>query len=238
MYWKSIQVLLFATIPVLAHAHPSEAQALQGILVSGKDHRPVGGARLQLVDDSGHVVARDFADSASGAFALLAPRAGKYEVKIIVGHGGVSFSPSFSLDSAQVVERAFAIPDGPRAVLDAYLPEDVTKPVVMKPHPGLRGPRYPDRLRTAGRGGVVRAQFVIDRAGRADMSTFQVLESDDDQFTRSVRDVAARVEFIPAELDGAPVPQLFELDVEFRLGDTPLRLHGDHLMTVTATPAY
>ena len=238
MYWKSIRLLFLAVPALFAQPAIGGAQALQGILVRGKDHQPVGGARLQLVDDSGHVVARDIADSASGAFALLAPRPGQYEVKIIVGRGGVSFSPPFALDSAQVIERAFAVPDWPHAVLDAYLAEDVTKQAVMKPHPGLRGPRYPDRLRVARRGGVVRAQFVIDPTGRADMSTFQVLESDDEQFTRSVRDVAARFEFIPAELDGASVPQLFELDVEFRVGDTPFRLHGNHLITVSATPAY
>ena len=238
MYWKSIRLLLLAAPAVLAHPALGGAQAVQGILIRSKDHQPVGGARLQLVDDSGHVVARDIADSASGAFALLAPRPGRYEVKIIVGRGGLSFTPRFQLDSAQMVERAFAVPDWPRAVLDAYLPEDVATQAKMKPHPGFRGPRYPDRMLASGRGGIVRAQFVVDRNGRADMSTFQVLESDDDQFTRPVRDVPAHVEFIPAEVDGAPVPQLFELDVEFRVGDTPFRLHGNHLITVTATPAY
>jgi TonB family protein len=236
MYWKSIQVLLLAATSVLAHAPASGAQVLQGILVSGKDHRPVGSARLQLVDDSGHVVARDVADSASGAFALLAPRAGSYEVKIVVGHGGVSFSPPFALDSAQVLERAFAVPDWPRPVLEAYLAEDITRPAAYKPGTGFRGPRYPDGLRASGHTGVVRARFVVDRKGRADMSTFQVLESDDDLFTRSVRDAAAHCEFVPAELNGLPVPQVFEMDVEFRFANTPLRLHGNNVITITATP--
>ena len=237
MYWKSIRLLLLAAPAILAHPTFCGAQSVQGILVRGKDHQPVGGARLQLLDDSGHVVAHDVADSASGAFALLAPRPGEYQVRIIVGHGGASSSPRFTLDSAQVVERAFSVPDWPRAILDAYLPEDVSSQAVMKPHPGLRGPRYPDGLRAAGRGGVVRAQFVVDRNGRADMSTFLVLESDDYLFTRSVRETAARIEFVPAELDGSPVPELWELDVEFRLGDGPVRLHGSHVWTITATPA-
>jgi hypothetical protein len=109
MYWKSIRLLLLAAPAILAHPTFCRAQAIQGILVRAKDHQPVAGARLQLVDDSGHVVARDIADSASGAFALPAPKPGQYEIKIIVGHGGVSFSPRFGLDSAQVVERAFAV---------------------------------------------------------------------------------------------------------------------------------
>lgn len=78
---------------------------------------------------------------------------------------------------------------------------------------------------------------VVDRKGRADMSTFQVLESDDYLFTRSVRETAARLEFAPAELNGAPVPQLFEMDVEFRFDNTPFRLHGKHVITITASPA-
>ena len=147
-----------------------------------------------------------------------------------------SFSPFFALDSAQVVERAFAVPDWPRAVLDAYLAEDVTKQAAYKPGTGFRGPRYPDGLRAARRGGVVRAQFVVDGKGRADMTTFQALESDDELFTRSVRDAAKRLEFVPAELDGAPVPQVFEMDVEFRLADAPFRLHAKNAITVTATP--
>ena len=233
MYWKSIRLLLLAAPAIVAQPTLSGAQTVQGILVS-KNHQPVGGARLELVDDSGRVVARDIADSASGAFALLAPKPGQYDVKIIVGHGGVSFSPTLRLDSAQVVEHAFAVPDWPRTVLDAYLAEDVDRQAVIKLG-GVRGPRYPDGLRAAGRGGIVRAQFVVDRKGRADMSTFRVLESDDYLFTRSVRETAARLEFVPAELKGAPIPQVFEMDVEFRLSDGPTRLHGNHVITITAT---
>jgi TonB family protein len=236
MYWKSIRLMLLAAPAILALPIFCGAQAVQGILVRGKDHRPVGGARLQLVDDSGRVVAHDIADSASGAFALAAPQKGQYEVKIIVGRGGVSFSPRFALDSAQVVERAFAVPDWPQLVLESYLAEDVGKQATYKPGARFVGPRYPDGMRASRRGGVVRAQFVVDRRGRPDMSTFQVLESDDDLFTRSVRDAARHLDFVPAEVDGAPVPQIFEMDVEFRLADAPVRLHAKNAITVTATP--
>ena len=236
MYWKSIRLLLLAGPAILVQSNLSGAQVLQGILVRARDRQPIGGARLQLVDDSGHVVARDVADSASGAFALAAPKAGQYEVKIIVGRGGVSFSPLFALDSAQVVERGFAVPDWPRAVLDAYLAEDVSKQAAYKPGTRFVGPRYPDGMRASRRGGVVRAQFVVDGKGRPDMSTFQVLESDDELFTRSVRDAAKRLEFVAAEINGSPVPQVFEMDVEFRLADAPFRLHAKNAITVTATP--
>jgi hypothetical protein len=146
------------------------------------------------------------------------------------------YSPSFTLDTNKIVEHAFAVPDFPPAIREAYLPADVTRQAAYKVESGTRGPRYPDRMRASGRGGVVRAQFVVDRNGRADMSTFQVLESDDFLFTRPVRKTAAHLELVPAELNGMRVLQLFEMDVEFRLGDAPFRLHAPNAITVTATP--
>lgn len=237
MYWRSIRTAVGLVGFGALAARPCAAQSVQGMLILDKSHAPVGLAHVELVDDSGQVVARDISDSASGAFALIAPRPGRYEVRIIVGRGGESSSPPFQLDSAQVVERAFAVPDWPRTVLDAYPAEDVTRRATIKPT-GFRAPRYPDGLRSAGRTGVVRARFVVDRQGRADMSTFQVLESDDYLFTRSVREAVARGEFVPAELNGAPVPQLFEMDVDFRFDNTPFRLHGNNVFTITATPPY
>lgn len=217
-------------------AIPCRGQTVQGAIINGKSHAPIGFAHLELVDDSGHVVARDVSDSASGSFYLSASGPGHYRVRILLGRGGLAFSPAFDLDTSTVVEHRFAVPDFPPAVLEAYLPEDVTKRAAYKPPDRYGIPRYPDGLRARGRTGVVRAQFVVDRKGRADMSTFQVLESDDYLFTRSVRATAARLEFAPAELNGAAVPQLFEMDVEFRLDNTPFRLHGNNVITITATP--
>jgi TonB family protein len=236
MHCRSFQTAIALLIAAALDALPCSAQTVQGVVVSDKSHTPIGRAQLSLVDDSGHVAARDIADSASGSFYLSTAAPGHYRVKILLGHGGVSYSPPFDLDSSKIVEHLFAVPDFSPAVLDAYLPEDVTKPAAYKPR-GFPGPRYPDKLRASGRSGVVRAQFVVDRNGRADMSTFRVIETDDDAFTRSVRDAVARFEFAPAELNGAPVPQVFEMGVEFRLGNTPFRLHGNNVITITATPA-
>lgn len=237
MHWRSIQTGTTLLVVGSLAALPCRAQTVQGAIVNERSHAPIGFAHLELVDDSGHVAARDISDSASGSFYLSASAPGHYRVKILLGHGGVSYSPAFDLDTKKVVEHLFAVPDFPPAVLEAYLPEDVTKPAAYKPPGRFTVPRYPDRLRAEGRTGVVRAQFVVDRKGRADMSTFQVLESDDYLFTRSVRETAARLEFAPAELNGAPVPQLFEMDVEFRFDNTPFRLHGKHVITITASPA-
>ena len=236
MHCRSFRTAITLLIAAALDALPCSAQTIQGVVVSDKARTPIGHAQLALVDDSGHVAARDITDSASGSFYLNAAAPGHYRVKILLGHGALSYSPAFELDTNKIVEHLFAVPDFPRAVLEAYLPEDVTKPAAKKPG-DFRVLRYPDRLRASGRSGVVRAQFVVDRNGRADMSTFRVLETDDDAFTRSVRDAVARFDFAPAELNGAPVPQVFEMGVEFRLGNTPFRFHGNNVITVTATPA-
>ena len=237
MHWKSIQVLLLAATPVLTHGTLCVAQVVQGVLINGKDHQPVGGARLHLVDDSGHVVARDITDSASGAFALAAPKRGQYEVKIIVGRGGVSFSPRFELDSAQVVEHVFAIPEWPRTVLDAYLAEDVSKQAVIKQFP--RGPRYPDGMREQNKGGIVRARFVVDRGGRPDMRTFVVVESEDQSFSETVKRHVGDLRFAPAQLNGSPVPQMVDLAFDFGIDDAPprreIQQYGNNLIVVRAT---
>jgi hypothetical protein len=69
-------------------------------------------------------------------------------------------------------------------MLDAYLAADVSRSARLQPrqHP----PRYPDRLRARGVGGVVRALVVVDSTGRPDMSAFRVLEADDPAFAAAI----------------------------------------------------
>jgi TonB family protein len=198
-----------------------------------KSHTPVGNARLALVDDSGHVAARVSSDSSSGVFYLDAAKPGRYAVRIIVGHGGLSQSPFFALDSNQVVERTFAVPEFPREVLDAYLAEDVSKRVA--PMPDQPRPRYPDQMRSQGRPGVVRARFVVAPDGRPNMTTYQTLEADDPSFSEAVRTAVNRARYYPAERDGSKVSQVYETVVDFGFGNDPPRVAGgDNLLVVRA----
>jgi len=96
-----------------------------------------------------------------------------------------------------------------------YFDFQVEKPVVMAP--GAQGPAYPDFLRTAGIEGQVLAQFVVDTTGRADMSTFKALKSDNDQFTVAVKNALARMRFLPAEVGGRKVKQLVQQPFQFSL---------------------
>lgn len=96
-----------------------------------------------------------------------------------------------------------------------YFDFQVEKPVVMAP--GSQGPAYPDMLRTAGIEGTVLAQFVVDTTGRADMSTFKALKSDNDLFTNSVKNALQRMRFLPAEVGGRKVKQLVQQPFQFSL---------------------
>jgi TonB family protein len=210
----------------------AQAQTVQGVLVGQKSLAPIASAQLALVDDSGHVTPPTTSDSGSGAFYLDAPKAGRYKLRILVGRGGLSYSPAFQVDSGQTIERKFAVPEWPTAVLEAYLPDDVSKKAAYKP--GNRAPRFPDALRAAGRDGLARVLFVVKPDGRPDMSTFSVVESDDDAFTRATRDAAEEAQFIPAERDGVAVPEVFEMVVDYGFGTEPGRASGENVIVVRA----
>ncbi|GAB1341051.1 TonB family protein [Gemmatimonas sp.] len=113
---------------------------------------------------------------------------------------------------AKGVEGAKApVPQGDQPYFDFQ----VEKPVVMAP--GAQGPAYPDMLRTAGIEGQVLAQFVVDTTGRAEMSTFKALKSDNDLFTTAVKNALQRMRFLPAEVGGRKVKQLVQQPFQFSL---------------------
>ena len=228
----SRQTLLIAAVSTLA-AVPCAAQSIQGVIVSESTHRPIGRARVALVDDSGHVVASYTSDSVSGAFYLNAPKRGAYEVRILVGNGGLSFSPFYQLEADQTLDGAFAAPDYNQAFLNAFLADDVTKAAAYQPSVDSVL-RYPAEMLQARRNGIVRTRFVVDRDGRPDTSTVQVIESDDSSFARSVLKALPRIHFTAAERYGVAVAQVFEMGVDFCMKGVALRLRGPSVITVRA----
>jgi protein TonB len=84
-----------------------------------------------------------------------------------------------------------------------YFEFQVEKPAI--PAPGNSPPRYPETLQKASISGEVLAQFVVDTLGRADMSTFKVLKSDNKLFEIAVRNVLPSHRFLPAETGGRKV---------------------------------
>ena len=207
------------------------AQTVQGTLVGEKTHQPIGNAHVTLVDDSDHVAAAATTDSASGTFYLTAAGKGQYRVRVLVGHGGVTNTPLFQLDSDQTVERTIVAPDWPIAYLRAFLPDDVTIPARLEPR---QSPRYPDAARAKEKAGAAVLRFVVDSNGRVDPSTLTVVSSDDPLFAQSIANFAVSAHFTPATISGAPVAQVYELPVDFGFDGDPVRITGKNGIIVRA----
>jgi protein TonB len=82
---------------------------------------------------------------------------------------------------------------------------------------GGTAPAYPAAMRSAGIEGEVKAEFVVDRKGRADFASLRIISSTNEQFSGAVRDALPRMRFTPARLRGEPVAQLVQQLFVFRL---------------------
>jgi len=78
-------------------------------------------------------------------------------------------------------------------------------------------PIYPPRLSALGKEGSVQATFVVDTTGGVDMTSVQVLASDDPEFSESVRTALGGMRFHPATRGGRAVRQLVEQRFNFRI---------------------
>lgn len=95
----------------------------------------------------------------------------------------------------------------------AFMEHQVDKPVFLAP--GSPTPAYPEMLRSAGLDGGVLVEFVVDTLGRIENGSLKIVQSDHDLFVTSVRNVATRLRFIPAEAQGRKVRQLVRLPFRF-----------------------
>ena len=115
--------------------------------------------------------------------------------------------------NSSVNERASFGPGSSGSVPDSYFASQVEKPAL--PRGGNPRPQYPSLLEGSRTAGIVLAQFVVDTLGRADMSTFTVLESSNDLFSASLRNALSHWRFFPAESGGHRVRQIVQLPLKF-----------------------
>lgn len=102
-----------------------------------------------------------------------------------------------------------------------YLETEVEKKVTLA---RVVPPKYPDYLKRENLGALVQVQFVVDTAGRAEMSTFRVLRTSDTRFVEAARLSVAATTYQPAELHGRKVRQVVEQPFSFRIfRDLPIR---------------
>jgi protein TonB len=82
---------------------------------------------------------------------------------------------------------------------------------------GVGTPVYPELLKSAGIEGKVLVAFVVDTAGRAEMASLKIMQSDHPLFTEAVRAALPRMRFLPAEAGGKKVKQFAQMPFVFSL---------------------
>lgn len=98
---------------------------------------------------------------------------------------------------------------------------------MVERYEGSAAPGYPPDLLAMGTEGSVRTLYVVDTTGRVDTTTIEVVSSDDDRFTESVRAALGLMRFRPAKRAGKAVRQLVEQKFHFRI--RPLPGEGDRV---------
>jgi protein TonB len=96
---------------------------------------------------------------------------------------------------------------------EPMLAAQVDKPAMARD--GNPIPKYPSLLESSRVEGSVLVQFVVDTLGRAEMSTFAVLQSSNELFARSLQEALPRWRFYPAEAGGRKVKQIVQLPLRF-----------------------
>ncbi len=110
--------------------------------------------------------------------------------------------------------KANGVVGGPAVVGDQpYFEFQVEKPALQKE--GNQNPKYPSTLESSRIEGEVLAQFVVDTTGRAEMSTFKILQASNDLFAASLKSVLPSWKFYPAEAGGRKVKQIVQLPLKF-----------------------
>jgi TonB family protein len=109
-----------------------------------------------------------------------------------------------------------AIPPG------VYREQDVT---TRPERIGGPAPRYPDSLRTAGVGGRVLVEFVVDTNGHVDPASVRIVSSSNPGFDAPTRDAILASTFRPGLLQGRAVPVLMATPVNFEIATAPAMTH-------------
>jgi TonB family protein len=98
---------------------------------------------------------------------------------------------------------------------DAYTFLDVDSVALRDPESA--GPAYPALLMAQGIEGGAVVRFVVDTTGRADVETFQLIETNHRLFAAAVRAALPGMKFRPARIGALKVRQLVEQPFLFRI---------------------
>lgn len=117
------------------------------------------------------------------------------------------------VDSVEKPE-APAIPGGEDSVFTVI---DVDSAVARSENSAA--PAYPPAMLSAHVMGFVSARYVVDTTGRADVSSFEVIQSTNPAFEKSVREALPNMRFKPAKIGAVKVRQLVEQTFSFRIDE-------------------
>ena len=204
LWSASAHVALIASVVVGGRAADAASEQEKPIaevvyflpLLPGRTERPRA-QRLEFQGDApGH--------------GMIAPRDGYTTVPL---GGGIRDHPT----GTEVAPPAASVPadSGDANASPVYLAAELDRPVERDA--ASAGPAYPEALRVKNVEGQVVAEWIVDTTGRADTTSFRVIESTHPLFTRAVRDVLSGMFFRPAELMGKPVRQLVRQQFKFLL---------------------
>lgn len=195
---RYVQVLLLA-------AQRTSAAPLTPMLVASRTHleRRIVAMQERIAQRGRRRTVRIVAATTACAVALAVACSSPIADQTATPNAEDATSPNSSLPAKPQVTS----PDQP------YFEFQVEKQVTTAP--GSAQPKYPEMLKSANVEGDVLAQFVVDTTGRAIVSTFKVLKSTHDLFTKSVRAALPEMRFTPAEIGGRKVKQLVQQPFTF-----------------------
>ena len=100
---------------------------------------------------------------------------------------------------------------------EVFMSSQLDDPAVPISQPA---PRYPPVLQSAGIGGSVDLQYIIDTTGHAEPGSFKVLDKTHDAFVAPAKEAIAKSVFRPAKFKGAAVRQLVNQRITFKAPGT------------------
>jgi protein TonB len=98
-----------------------------------------------------------------------------------------------------------------------YISSQLDDPAVAVSQPQ---PRFPPVLQSAGIGGYVVVQYIVDTSGHAEPSSFKVIEKTHDAFVAPAREAIMKSVYRPAKFKGEPVRQLVNQKISFNAPGT------------------
>ena len=129
-----------------------------------------------------------------------------------------AFPMEFPAVSRLPATEPIANPSAAELPLGVYAEDSVTERPQLLRYPA---PRYPDSLRTAGIGGRVVVEAIIDSTGHADSASVRILSSTHPGFEAPAREAVLRATYAAGRLNGRAVPVMVRFPIRFATESGP-----------------